>query len=86
MKYTVHLYKAVRVTMEGIEASSQEEAMRIADAQCDINETLRIGAVEAEECECLGATVDEDGDDEYRHTRYHQGPAAYQYLGNTPAI
>ena len=85
MKYTVHLYKAVRITMEGIEAESQEEAARIADEQCDVAESMRVGAAEPEECERLGATVDEEGDEDYRRTRYHQGPAAEQYLGNTPA-
>lgn len=84
MKYTVHLYKAVRITMEGIEAESQEEAARVADEQCEVAESLRIGAAEPEECERLGATVDEEGDEDYCRTRYHQGPAAEHYLGNTP--
>jgi hypothetical protein len=46
MKYTVHLYKVVRITTEGIEANSQEEAARIADEQCDVAESLRVGAAE----------------------------------------
>jgi len=84
MKYTVHLYKAVRITMDCIEADSQEEAARIADEQCDVAEAMRTGSAEPEECERLGATVDEEDDEDYRRTRYHQGPAAEQYLGNTP--
>lgn len=83
MKYTVHLYKAVRIAMEDIEANSQEEAARIADEQCDVAESLRIGAAEPEECECLGALVDEVGDENYEHTRYHEGPGAKAYLGDT---
>jgi hypothetical protein len=30
MKYTVHLYKAVRITLEDIEADSQQEAALLA--------------------------------------------------------
>ena len=40
MKYTVHLYKAVRITMEGIEAESQEEAARIA---AEVAQALQFG-------------------------------------------
>ena len=81
MKYTVHLYYAVHIRMEDVEADSQEEAVAKADAECDVKASLANGAAEDEEAGHLGAMVDEEGDeDEYLKTRYHEGPGAKLYL------
>lgn len=80
MKYTVHLYKAIRIKIEGVEAKSQEEAMRIADEAVNVERYLCNGA-DDEEFYCLGALVDEEGDEEYDRSRYHEGPGAKAYLG-----
>lgn len=78
MKYTVHLYKAIRVKVEGVEANSQKEAMQLADAKLNMDRYLCNGA-EDEECCCLGALVDEEGDEDYERSRYHEGPGAKAY-------
>lgn len=81
MKYTVHLYYAVRIRMEDIEADSQEEAVARAAEECDVKHNLAVGNFEDDESAHLGAMVDEEGDDEeYLNTRYHQGPGAANYL------
>lgn len=80
MKYTVHLYYAVRIPMD-IEADSQEEAFAKAQEECDVKRSLAYGAYEDEETPALGATIDEEGDDEeYENTRYHQGEGVSLYL------
>lgn len=80
MKHTVHLYYAVRIRMEDIEADSQEGAIAKADAECDVRESIVRGAAEWDESPHLGALVDEEGDEEYDNTRYHEGPGAKLYL------
>lgn len=81
MKYTVHLYRAVRIRMEGIEADSQEGAATKAIEECDVKNSLAHGAFEDAEAPFLGVLVDEEGDEEgYRNTRYYQGPGATCYL------
>lgn len=80
MKYTVHLYHAVRIRMEDIEADSQEEAFARAQDQCDVQHNLELGVFENEETPALGALIDEDGDEEFENTRYHQGDGAALYL------
>lgn len=75
MKYNVHLYVPARVQLEGIEANSQEQAVAKAREQFNArdffgSEDSREGAV-YDEGEFLGAMVDEEGDPEYVHTRYH---------------
>lgn len=81
MKYTVHLYTAVRMRMEDIEANSQEEAVTRAMAECDVKHNLAYQHYEDDEAPFLGAMVDEVGDEEnYLNTRYYQGPGATCYL------
>lgn len=80
MKYTVHLYKAVRMYPVEIEAESQEEAVRIADEQCGSVFDKGI-SFEDEEVGCIGALVDEEGDEDYERSCYHEGPGARAYLG-----
>lgn len=80
MKYTVHLYKAIHIKIEGVEAKSQEEAMQIADEAVNVEQYLCNGAEDEEYC-CLGALVDEEGDEDYERSRYHEGPGAKAYLG-----
>lgn len=83
MKYTVYLYKAVRMYPVEIEAGSQEEAVQIACEQCSsvFDKGLTF---EDDEAPCLGAMVDEEGDENYARSRYHEGPGAKVYLGSTP--
>ena len=49
MKYTVHLYHAVRIRMEDVEAESQEEAVTKAMEDCDVKNSLVHGAFEDDE-------------------------------------
>lgn len=81
MKYTVHLYAAVRIRMEDVEANSQEEAFAKATEECDVGACLAHGAFEDDEAPFLGALIDEEGDEEeYGNTRYHEGLGAKCYL------
>lgn len=86
MKYTVHLYYAVRIRMEDIEADSQEEAVAKAADECDVKQSLAHGAFEDDESAHLGATVDEEGAEDYYNTRYHEGPGAYNYIAVEGAV
>lgn len=90
MKYTVHLYYAVRIRMEDIEADSQEEAVAKAADECDVEQSLAYGAFEDADSARLGALVDEEGADEdgydYARTRYHEGPGAQNYLAIDGAV
>lgn len=72
MKYTVHIYLIVRVKVAGIEADSQEEAMKKAEAKVDfhtifdsMNETIEY----AEDID--GFHVDEEDDPEYTRSRWY---------------
>lgn len=85
MKYTVHLYYAVRIRMEDIEADSQEAAVARASAECDAKHSLAHGHFEDDESPHLGALVDETGDEDYGNTRYHEGPGARNYLAYSVA-
>ena len=69
MKYDVHIYATVRVKVCGVEANSQKEAIAKAEEQTDLYETIGNcpGADYAEEI--TGFLVDQEGDEEYRHTR-----------------
>lgn len=80
MKYTVHLYTAVRIRMEDIEANSQEEAAAKAMEECDVKHNLAHGYFEDDEAPFLGAMVDEEGDEDYENTRYYEGSGATAYL------
>lgn len=79
MKYDVHLYYTVRLTAGTFEASSQEEAIKLATDSVALHEYLGAPVFD-DESPYLGALVDEHGDDEYLHTCYHQGPGALNYL------
>lgn len=65
MKYNVHLFPIMRVTMRNIEANSQEEAIEKAEQGFDGSALARgHGDVEyAEDMDCFH--VDEVGDDAY---------------------
>jgi hypothetical protein len=71
MKYDVHIYATVRVKVCGVEANSQAEAMKKAEEQTDLYETIGNcpGTDYAEEI--TGFLVDEAGDTEYHKTRYY---------------
>lgn len=83
MKYTVHLYYAVRIRMEDIEADSQEEAFAKAENKVELSDLLNVEPpLEFDESPPLGAMIDEEGDENYNNTRYHQGDGATLYLKN----
>lgn len=81
MKYTVHLYYAVRIRMEDIEADSQEEAFVKAQEEYQTKGRFNYMEFDDDESPALGALIDEEGDeDEYLKTRYHEGDGAKLYL------
>lgn len=80
MKYTVHLYYAVQIRMGDIEADSQEEAFKKARNECNASYKLACREAEYDETPPLGAWIDEEGDEEYLNTRYHEGDGAKLYL------
>lgn len=88
MKHNVYLYYAVRIRMGDIEANSQEEAVRKAEAECDVKASLANGAFEDDESPHLGALVDEEGDEEnYLNSRYHEGtPENYLSTANAALL
>lgn len=86
MKYTVHLYTAVRIRMDDIEADSQEEAVVKAAAECDVKASLANEAFEDDPGGFLGALVDEPGDMDYENTRYYEGPGAKNYMSAEGAV
>lgn len=70
MKYTVHIYPVVRVTVTGVEADSQEAAMKKAEEETDLFAVLGAKGVEyAEDIDCFH--VDEEGDTEYEKSRWY---------------
>lgn len=73
-KYHVHLYPIVRVLVRDIEAESQVEAIKKAEAQVDWDAFLShsVGMLHAEFADDFdGFHVDEDGDPEHeRSTGY----------------
>lgn len=77
--YDVHLFYGVRVKVSGVVATSQEEAIEIADRDFCLPDFLRGGA-EDDEAAHLGAMVDEVGDECFSNSRYHEGPGARTYL------
>ena len=69
MLYDVHLYPVVRVTLKGIEAESQVEAIRKAEVGLDLYQAVR----SAEYAEDVTAyLVDEHGDHNYSRTRCYK--------------
>lgn len=85
MKYTVHLYISCRVKFEGIEAESQAEAIQKAEARFDSSTFFNNDGDATrtpiwDEAAPLGALVDEEGDEEYERSRYHEleGVKVYQ--------
>ena len=69
MLYDVHLYPVVRITLKGIEAESQMDAIRRAEASVDLYQAV----CEAEYAEDVTAyLVDEHGDRDYARTRCYK--------------
>ena len=77
--YDVHMFYAVRITVRGVQAESQEKAIETADLMVDVKDYLWRDA-EDDESGHLGALVDEIGDEEYLNTIYHEGPGAKNYI------
>jgi len=69
--YDVHIFTVVRVKTVGIEAASQQEAMKKADESLDYNQLFsRLHGVEWAE-EHSHALVDVHGDTEYENSRWY---------------
>ena len=66
MKYDVHIYPIVRVTLLGIEADSQEEAIKKAEAQADLYALCSAGVEYAEDIDSF--QVDEENDPQYERS------------------
>ena len=75
MKYKVHIFPVVRVTFPGIEAGSQVEAIKKAEAEADFDGLFaRLGdnVDYADDIDCF--CVDEENDPHYeRSTWYDRG-------------
>lgn len=70
MKYTVHLYPIVRIEVKDVEAESQVEAMKKADAQTDYHAVLdRPDQEYAEDVD--GFHVDEEDDPLYERSTWY---------------
>ena len=73
MKYDVHLFPIVRVKVHGVEAGSQEEAIKKAEESTDFDNLFnKAPDIEYAE-EVAYYLVDEVGDEEYERTRWHDG-------------
>ncbi len=73
MKYNVHLFPIVRVKVHGVEADSQEEAIKKAEDSTDFNDLFnKAPDIEYAE-EVAYYLVDEVGDEEYERTGWHDG-------------
>jgi len=70
MKYDVHIYPIVRIVVKGVEAESQEEAIKKAEAETDLHALLDRPSMEyAEDIDSFH--VDEEDDPLYeRSTSY----------------
>jgi len=87
MKYDVHVYATVRVMVPGIEAESQEEAIKTAQAQLDNDQTLyelfdhpENEVVTSYAEEITGYLVDETGDESYERTTFYDAKGVQQYV------
>lgn len=71
MKYNVHLYPIMRVTFQGVEADSQEEAIKKAEEEFDgyALASHHGGVAYAEDMD--GFCVDEVGDTEYTNSKWY---------------
>lgn len=73
MKYDVHLFPIVRVKVHGVEAGSQEEAIKKAEESTDFDDLFnKAPDIEYAE-EVAYYLIDEVGDEEYERTRWHDG-------------
>ncbi len=71
MKYTVHIYPICRVTLLGIEADSQEEAIKKAEAQANLYALCSAGVEYAEGIDSFH--VDEENDPHYERSCSYDG-------------
>lgn len=72
MRYTVHMFPVVRITVKDIEASSQEEAIQKAEASRDLYQEFAGTNGEYAE-ENSHYLVDEKNDPEYARSRFYPG-------------
>jgi phosphoribosylanthranilate isomerase len=85
MKYDVHIYATVRVKVCGVEAESQVEAIKNAEANTNLHELFpyktQADGTETEYAEeVTGYLVDEHGDAEYSRTRYYNADMTPQNI------
>lgn len=76
MKYAVHIMAIVRVKMPGVEADSQEDAIKKAEAAVDLNflgsPYLPQNVEHVEYADDIdGYHVDEEGDPEHERSRWY---------------
>ena len=72
MKYTVHIYPIVRVTVLDVEAENQTDAIDIAEKSIDLHSLLdnRDGSIEySEDIDCFH--VDQENDPEYLESTWY---------------
>jgi hypothetical protein len=69
VKYTVRIFPIVRVTFPGIEANSQEEAMKKAEEQADFDNFFSHGGEYADDID--GFLVDEESDPNHYRSRWY---------------
>jgi hypothetical protein len=83
MKFDVHLYIPCRIKFEGIEASSQEDAIHMAKAKFQPSDWFQSddNTVDAvwDEAPPLGALVDEVGDVDFLRSHYYELESAELY-------
>ena len=75
MKYDVHIFANARIKVPDIEADSQEQAIRKAETEVDVERFLsfdRNGYSCEWDDEISGYLVDEQGDKEYRNTHVYR--------------
>jgi len=71
VRYNVHIFAVVRVSVPGIEADSQEDACRKAVEDTDLYEAVKWADTEYAE-DITEYLVDVEGDTEYQHSRWYK--------------
>ena len=71
MKYNVHIFAVVRISVPSVEADSQEDACRKAVANTNLYDAVKWADTEYAE-DVIEYSVDVEGDMEYQHSRWHK--------------
>jgi hypothetical protein len=88
-KYTVRMYPIVQVPMRGIEAASQQDAIKKAQEQVDLYNLLGVdseqrGFAYAEDLD--GYLVDEEDDADYERSTWYDKNSAPRNMGDTMEV